>query len=211
MSYHILQWSANRANRICVDCFDRSASEKPRYFSSRRPRQKDLYERGVKTFLIALAIVLAVAIGIGVVSFAFYANNQVTIVKVFAEQGKAARKFHDEIQRDQRLPVLQRALKNYAQELQSIDASSCPKDFRLAWFDFVSAVSDLSQKNIMASAIMDVFKVGMSAWTKDGKLTEDALKDTNIPGNVVECFRRCQRVAIAHGVSFRPAPNQTQN
>jgi hypothetical protein len=144
----------------------------------------------MKTFFVILGVVIAIAIAFIVVCLTINVKNQATIVRVFSEQSKAAITFQEELKasngKKQSLSELQMDLKTYAQALQSIDASLCPKDFRLAWFDYVSSVTDLSNKNFGVSAFGDVFEIAMSAWTKDGKLAENAVRDTNVlkPANL---------------------------
>jgi hypothetical protein len=122
--------------------------------------------------------VLAIA---GLVYFVNVSEQQTGIVHVFSEQSKAAITLYNELQQRPSLRQTQRDLREYGQAVQAIDASSCPKDFQLAWFDYASAVTDLSQKNLAASVIGSTSKglleLVMSAWTHDGKLTEDAVQD----------------------------------
>jgi len=167
-----------------------------------------------KLFAISV-IAIAIVVGCGVLYLANNIRIQKTIVRVFTEQSKAANKFQAELQesKDENEPPrlqtreVQQALKTYAQAVQSIDASMCPKNFRLAWFDYVTAVTDLSNKNLAATAFKDALELGMSAWTKDGKLAEDALQDTN-PNTIPSYYHRCQRIAVSYGVRFYPIANQ---
>lgn len=169
----------------------------------------------MKNFFVISGIAIAIVIGSGVLYLANNIRIQKTIVRVFTEQSKAANKLQTELQesKDENEPPrlqtreVQQALKTYAQAVQSIDASMCPKNFRLAWFDYVTAVTDLSNKNLAATAFKDVLELGMSAWTKDGKLAEDALQDTN-PNTIPSYYHRCQRIAVSYGVRFYPITNQ---
>jgi hypothetical protein len=165
----------------------------------------------MKTFRVSVGIVGAIALVLGVGHFVIASEHQTSIVNVFSEQSQAATDLHDELQRHPSLLQTQRGLREYAQAVQAIDASSCPKDFQLAWFDYVSAVTDLSQKNLTATAIKDGLKLEASVWTKDGKLAEDVAQDLDSGDHVAECFRRCERIAISYGVSFHPVANQQQN
>lgn len=166
----------------------------------------------MKGLYAVLGVVIALAVAVGIGCFLIYAKDQTAIVKVFSRQNDAAMKLQAELNASKgkklEMADIQQALSTYAQSLQNIDYSSCPKNFRLAWFDYTSSVSDFSNKNFEMSAIKDLLELGMSAWTKDGKLTEDALQDTKIPHQIVAHLRRCQRIAISYGVSFHPVSNQ---
>ena len=168
-------------------------------------------KRGMKATIIAFGVAIAIAVVVGVGYFVNIGKNQIAIVNVFSEQTKAVTKLQVKLQGVKTLPDTQRTLKDYAQAVQAIDVSWCPTDFRLAWFDYVSAVTDLSEKNLAASAIKDVLALAMSVYTKDGKLTENVMQDADILSNPRSCLRRCQRIAIGYGVRFRPIVNQQQN
>ena len=165
----------------------------------------------MKTVFVSIAVVVAIAIGVGTVYFVNDARGQDAMVNVFSEQSKAAVDLKNELHERRSLSQTQRDLREFAQAVQAIDTSSCPKDFRLAWFDYASAVTDLSRKNLEASAIKDAVELEASVWMKDGKLAEDAMQDADSPNRVAQCFRRCQRIAISHGLSFHPVVNQQQN
>lgn len=168
----------------------------------------------MKAFFVTLGKVIAVAVLIGVivcaVCWADKVDSQETIVKVFSEQSKAAAQLRQDINGGNQkptIPEMRRALRAYANAVQSINASLCPKDFRLAWFDYVSEVSDESDKNLTMSAVGDLLELEMSAWTHDGKLAENALKDAD-SNQICLDYRRCQRIAVSHGVRFHPVENQ---
>lgn len=160
---------------------------------------------------------MVIAIGIAGVVYLVNARNQTNISNVFSQQSQAANRLGNELHGLPSIPQIQRAWQDFAQGVQAIDVSSCPKDFQLAWFDYISAVKDLSQEHTTASftanTIKGLLEIGMSAVTKNVKLTEDALRDPYAEdvNRMAECFRRCQRIAISHGVSFHPAVNQQQN
>lgn len=178
---------------------------------TRHSDQPKLKSRRVKTFLAVLGVAFALAIAGGVVWFVNDARNQVAIVKVFSEQSKAANQFQAELHmgKVKKGPAdIQQALKHYARALQSIDYSSCPKKFRLAWFDYVAAVVDLSDKNLAASSVKDLLELGMSVYTKDGRLAEDAVQDTDSFKRPAILLHRCQRIAISYGVSFSSPANR---
>jgi hypothetical protein len=174
---------------------------------------------GMKSFFVILGVIVALALAIGGIWLANNTKNQMAIVNVFSEQSKAAMKFQAELKgnngqeqrpemKRSRFQIQQEALKNYAQALQSIDYSSCPKKFKLVWFDYVSSVADLSDKNFTTMTVKDLLELGMSAYTRDGKLTQDVIQDTDSLKRPVLLLRRCQRIAISYGVSFRPLANQ---
>ena len=161
----------------------------------------------MKTFLVVLGVVIAV----GAVWLFNVARDQAAIVKVFSEQSIAANQLQAELQtgKAKKGPVnAQRALKHYAQALQSIDYSSCPERFRLAWFDYVTSVVDWSNRNLGAIGIKDLLELGMSVYTRDGRLTEDVAQDANSIQRPAVLLHQCQRIAISYGVSFRLPVNQ---
>ena len=163
----------------------------------------------MKAVFVSIGMVVAVAVA-GSVYLVHARNQQTNIVKVFSENSKAAMGLQDELHGRRSLSQTQRDWKDFAQSLQAIDASSCPKDFRLAWFDYVSAVTDLSHKIQTANALKDAVELEMSVWMKDGKLAEPAMQDLDASNRMAECFRQCQRIAITYGVSFHPVVNQSE-
>lgn len=157
----------------------------------------------MKRLLVGIGITVAVGIALGVLVHRVNASEQrAAIANVLSEQEQAATKFQDELQRN-RLQA-QRDWKDFAQSVQAINASSCPKDFRLAWFDYVSAVTDVSEMSFTRFTV-DLSELVAAVKTTDGKLGENAMRDLNSHNRAAECLRQCQRIAISYGVSFHPA------
>jgi len=152
----------------------------------------------MKKVYIFLGLAIALAAVLGVAHFVSAAHSQTVIAKVFLEQANAARP----LQGVESLADKKSALMAYAQGLQSIGASACPKDFQVAWLDFVKAVTVETEKNLSGAELKNTAE--LSAWLKAHNLTMDALRngEAGAPDNIASSFQRCQQIAVSYGVSF---------
>jgi hypothetical protein len=162
----------------------------------------------VKVFFLAMSAVLGIMVALRAPHFVSNNMAKVAIIDVLQQQKIAAAKFQEgikSIKGPSQLSELPRILDDYTKSVQSIDSSSCPTNFQLAWYNYTCALQDVDDSNFLAKGLLSVFEIGMSVYTKDGKLTEDALQGYGALKTLRACQRRCVLIAIAHGVSFHPA------
>ena len=141
-----------------------------------------------------LAGVLAVVMTIGV----HHAAAPKRIAKVFEANRVAAAGLR---QARGLAPTVQ-AFKSYDRGLDYIDADDCPTDFRLAWFDYVQAVHHLASLGGLDAILSGAEMIG-AGYTRSPFLAEDAVRRLK-RDNILARFERLERIAIKHGVAFRP-------
>jgi hypothetical protein len=144
--------------------------------------------------LLIAGILLGVVVGL---RFALQARRTDSIVSVLNQnKAKAA-----PLQGKKEAPLM-REFRAYAKEIDKIDASACPTDFRLAWFDYVQCVHRTANAGLFEAAAFAVKTAG-AIYLHDSKMAEEAerqLHQTDVGGHYV----RLQRIAIKYGVSFTP-------
>jgi hypothetical protein len=156
----------------------------------------------MKKFYLFLGLAVGLAALLVVAHFLKAAHNQTVIAKVFSEQAKAAQT----LQGVNSLADKKKALMAYSQDVRSIDASTCPKDFQAAWFDFVTAVTTETEKNVSGTELKSLPE--LSAWLKAHHLTLDAMRNGALGAsdNIIPSFQRCRHIAVSYGLSFKPRP-----
>ena len=83
----------------------------------------------------------------------------------------------------------------YIKLLQSVNTSTCPEDFRLAWLDYIQVWQRKIDVRIMAVNVVDgisIFQGNLGAMGDLAKRSE--ANDTLIP------WQKCERVAMQYGV-----------
>jgi hypothetical protein len=129
-----------------------------------------------KIIVAAVVVVFLAAafVGIRALAAGIHAVNQSqAIVQVLHQRdAKAARL------RGAGVLGIRQALRDLASELDAIDVSQCPMDFKLAWFNYVQEVHSEAQIGIF----------GLSQEAEKAKAQ----------------LQSCDRVAIKYGVSFVP-------
>jgi hypothetical protein len=149
----------------------------------------------MKMLHIALRAAMVCVFTLCIVSCSNRARQQDAIIKVFSENAQAGAKLHGIVGRTNQ----QEAMQTYVQKLQAIDCSSCPKDFRLAWSDFVSAAAEMHSNNIAAT------KKLLETKQPDHRLQQEALEHASeLRESFASCFRRCQQIALSYGVKVDP-------
>jgi hypothetical protein len=164
-----------------------------------------LWNDAVKTFFLAMTAVIGIMVASRACHFIAGATSRSAIIEVLQRRDNATAKFQADIKSingPSPLAEFRRILDGYTKSVQSIDCSACPTDFQEAWYNYTCALQDVDDSNYLAKGLLSVFEIGMSVYTKDGKLTEDAFQGYGAINTLRVCQRRCARIAIAHGVSF---------
>ena len=164
-----------------------------------------LRNEAVKIFFLAMAAVIGIMVASRACHFIAGATSRSAIIEVLQQQNKAADQFQEDIKSihgPSPLAEFRRILDDYTKSMQSIDYSACPTDFQEAWYNYTCALQDVDDSNYVAKGLLSVFEIGMSVYTKDGKLTEDAFQGYGDLNTLCVCQRSCARIAIEHGVSF---------
>ena len=83
----------------------------------------------------------------------------------------------------------------YVKLLQSVDTSSCPEDFRLAWLDYIQVWQRKMDVKIMAVNLAD----GISLFQGNLGAISDIAK-RNEANDTLISWQKCERVALQYGV-----------
>jgi len=110
-----------------------------------------------------------------------------SIVRVLARQKEFAQSL-----KGLRGARLQKAWKAYASAIETIDFKRCPKDFRLAWFDYVQAC----HKPLGVSDIIAAAEVAVAARTRSKELADHAAE--KLDNSLSACWTRVKRLAVAY-------------
>lgn len=98
-------------------------------------------------------------------------------------------------------------------KLAALDISSCPQDFRLAWFDYVTALQK-DRRDTGGAALLDLL-LGVTAVvsqqyplaaSEGSKVLAHAQTKQQEENAVSDALANVKRIAIRHGVVFRPIP-----
>jgi hypothetical protein len=158
----------------------------------------------MKVFQVLLGLAFALAAVLGVLHYEHAAHQSAAIAKVFTQQSQAAK---SSLQGVDSFAEKKHGLMLYAQGLQAIDASDCPKDFQAAWFDFVKAVTLETQKNLSLAEVKD--KEALAAWLEAHHYSLADLRSgavANDSDDILPSFQRCQKIATGYGLSFHRNP-----
>jgi hypothetical protein len=111
-----------------------------------------------------------------------------SIVRVLAHQKESAEPLKAKGLKGARL---QRAWKAYAAAIETIDFKGCPKDFRLAWFDYVQACHKPLGPDLIAGV-----EVLVAAHTRSKELADHAA--SKLDNSAAVCWTRVKRLAVAY-------------
>ena len=131
-----------------------------------------------------------------------------SIVVLLHETGDAFQAATNAPSRVLRLEPPQNAWHRVSVELGKLDSARTPKDFQLAWFDLCQEVKKLATSH--DASLKGGVELALSVATRSKALAEKGIQDLasdnpkEVLSDVEKLLAQCQRVAIQHGVSFRP-------
>ena len=104
------------------------------------------------------------------------APDQSTISQVLKAQESAAAKVTPYVHSG--LPAMRTAHRVFSSDIANIDASHCPEDFRVAWFDFVESARKVDREGLFG--------------------IKSAIEQQS------DRYAECERIAIKYGITFKP-------
>jgi hypothetical protein len=118
---------------------------------------------------IALAIGLVVLLIAGAGYFALMVARSESIINVYNQKVQSAKDCTIEIKNLRAGTVVRRRFNwvKFVGEIQQINASACPKKFRLAWLDFVQACQRESEQRPNSDLFLWLFGVATKRHTFD--------------------------------------------
>jgi hypothetical protein len=88
----------------------------------------------------------------------------------------------------------------YSQDIDSFDTSDCPRDFRLAWLDYVESWK--AKINVPAT-VGRAAEFSAGAYAKSGAVILDSARRYD-RADTDKTFEKCEKIAVLYDVDFAP-------